>query len=55
MQLVDETCTDGGREPPLKALRARELLKALGHGWGINGKGHLESLYTVKDFSQARF
>ena len=55
MQLVDETCSDGGSVPPLKALRARELLKALGHGWSINGNGHLERFYTVKDSSQARF
>jgi 4a-hydroxytetrahydrobiopterin dehydratase len=30
-------------------------VKELGHGWRINGKGHLERLYTFKDFSQAQF
>jgi len=54
MKLADKKCSDGGRVPPLKALRARELLKELGHGWRINGKGHLERRYTFKDFSQAQ-
>jgi 4a-hydroxytetrahydrobiopterin dehydratase len=53
MKLADKKCSDGGSVPPLKALRARELLKQLGRGWRINGKGHLERLYTFKDFAQA--
>ena len=32
MELADKTCSDGGSVPPLKALRARELLKELGQG-----------------------
>ena len=28
--------------PPLKVLRARKLLKELGRGWKLNGKGHLD-------------
>jgi len=54
MKLADKTCSDGGSVPPLKALRARKLLKELGDGWTINGKGHLERRYTFKDFSQAQ-
>ena len=54
MKLADKKCSDGGDVPALKTLRARELLKELGHGWRINGKGHLERLYTFKDFSQAQ-
>jgi 4a-hydroxytetrahydrobiopterin dehydratase len=53
MKLADKTCSDGGSVPRLKALRARELLKQLGRGWRLNGKGHLERLYTFKDFAQA--
>ena len=53
MKLADKTCSDGGSVPPLKALRARELLKQLGSGWRLDGKGHLERLYTFKDFAQA--
>ena len=53
MKLADKKCSDGGSVPPLKALRARELLKQLGRGWRLNGKGHLERLYAFKDFAQA--
>lgn len=37
----------------MKALHARELLKQLGRSWRLNGKGHLQRLYTFKDFAQA--
>ncbi len=30
MQLADKKCSDGGSTPPMKVLRARELLKELG-------------------------
>ena len=53
MKLADETCSDGGTVPPLKVSRARALLKQLGQGWTLNGKGHLERRYTFKDFAQA--
>ena len=53
MELADKTCSDGGSVPPLKALRARELLKELGQGWKLNGRGHLERLHTFKGFAQA--
>ena len=32
MKLADKKCSDGALVPPLKALRARELLKELGQG-----------------------
>jgi 4a-hydroxytetrahydrobiopterin dehydratase len=54
MKLADKKCSEGGSLPPLKALRARELLKELGHSWRINGKGHLERRYVFKDFSEAQ-
>jgi 4a-hydroxytetrahydrobiopterin dehydratase len=53
MKLADKKCSDGGSAPRLKALRARELLKQLGRSWRLNGKGHLQRLYTFKDFAQA--
>ena len=53
MKLADKKCNDGGDVPPLKVLRARELLKELGQGWKLNGRGHLERRYTFKDFAQA--
>jgi 4a-hydroxytetrahydrobiopterin dehydratase len=53
MNLADKKCSDGGSVPPLKSLRARELLKELSQGWQLNGKGHLERRYTFKDFAQS--
>ena len=53
MKLADKKCSDGGSVPPLKALRARELLKELGQGWKLNGRGHLERHYTFKDFAHS--
>jgi 4a-hydroxytetrahydrobiopterin dehydratase len=53
MKLADKTCSDGGSVPALKTLRAKELLKELGHGWKLNRRGHLLRLYTFKDFAQA--
>ena len=53
MKLADKTSSDGGSVSPLKALRARELLKKLGQGWALNGRGHLVRYYTFKDFAQA--
>jgi 4a-hydroxytetrahydrobiopterin dehydratase len=52
MKLADKKCSDGGGVPPLKVVRARELLKELGQGWKLNGRRHLERLYTFKDFAQ---
>jgi 4a-hydroxytetrahydrobiopterin dehydratase len=53
MKLPDKKCQDGDSLHPLKALPARELLKELGQGWTLNGRGHLERHYTFKDFAQA--
>jgi 4a-hydroxytetrahydrobiopterin dehydratase len=39
--------------PPLPADRTQALLKELGRGWSLNAQGHLERLYTFKDFAQA--
>ena len=32
---------------------AEEMLKQLARGWSLNKEGHLERLYTFKDFAQA--
>ena len=53
MKLADKKCSDGASVPPVKVLRARELLKELGQGWKLNGRGHLVRFYTFKDFAQA--
>ena len=39
--------------PPLPTDRIQILLKELGRGWALNPQGHLERLYTFKDFAQA--
>jgi len=53
MKLADKTCGAGGTASPLKAIRAKALLEQLGQGWKLNGRGHLNRLYTFKDFVQA--
>ena len=53
MKLANKKSNDGVRESPLTVLRAKELLKELGHGWTLNGRGHLERHYTFKDFAQS--
>ena len=53
MKLADKKCSDGASVSPLKSLRAKELLKELGLGWTLNGRGHLVRHYTFKDFAHA--
>lgn len=53
MELADRKCNDEAGVPRLKALRARQMLNQLGRSWRLNGKGHLERLYTFKDFARA--
>ena len=52
--LADKTCIPcRGGVPPLEPTKAQELLAQLGRGWQINHDGHLERLYTFKDFAGA--
>jgi 4a-hydroxytetrahydrobiopterin dehydratase len=52
--LADRTCEPcRGGVPPLEADAANVLLGQLGGGWSINAAGHLERLYTFKNFIQA--
>ena len=53
MKLTDKKCSDEASASPVKVLRSKELLKELGQGWKLNGKGHLERRYTFSDFAQA--
>ena len=48
MKLADKKCSDGASVPPVKVLRARELLKELGQGWKLNGRGHLVRLLHLQ-------
>jgi hypothetical protein len=55
MGLADNTCVPcRGGVPPLEPARVQELLTQLGRGWSLNQVGHLERLYTFKDFVQGR-
>ena len=54
MSLADNTCVPcRGGVPPLPNDRIQALLKELGQGWTLNGQGHIERLFTFKDFAQA--
>jgi len=37
----------------MERAKAEEMLKQLARGWSLNKEGHLERLYTFKDFAQA--
>ena len=54
MGLADNKCVPcRGGVPPMERAKADDMLKQLGHGWQLNKDGHLERLYTFKDFAQA--
>jgi 4a-hydroxytetrahydrobiopterin dehydratase len=54
MGLADQKCVPcRGGVPPLPSDRVQSLLQELGRGWTLNKDGHLERLYTFKDFAQA--
>ena len=37
----------------MERAKAEEMLKQIERGWQLNKDGHLERLYTFKDFAQA--
>jgi 4a-hydroxytetrahydrobiopterin dehydratase len=37
----------------MERAKADGMLKQLARGWSLNKEGHLERLYTFKDFAQA--
>ena len=54
MGLADNKCVPcRGGVPPMDMTKARDMLQQLQPGWQLNGRGHLERLYTFKDFAQA--
>ncbi len=54
MSLADNKCVPcRGGVPPMEKAKAEEMLSQLGNGWLLNTAGHLERLYTFKDFAQA--
>lgn len=53
MGLADNKCVPcHGGVPSLERTKADDLLKQLGR-WQFNKEGHLERLYTFKDFAKA--
>jgi 4a-hydroxytetrahydrobiopterin dehydratase len=54
MGLADNKCIPcRGGVPPMERPKAEEMLTQLGRGWQLNKDGHLERLYTFKDFAEA--
>ncbi len=54
MSLADNKCIPcRGEVPPLPADRIETLLTELGRGWALSQEGHLERLFTFKDFAQS--
>lgn len=54
MSLADKQCVPcRGGVPPLEAAAVQDLLRQLDQGWTVNASGHLERLYTFKNFAEA--
>lgn len=54
MGLADNKCVPcRGGVPPMEKAKAEEMVKQLAEGWSLNKDGHLERLYTFKNFAQA--
>ncbi len=54
MALADNKCVPcRGGVPPMEETKAKEMLQQLGRGWSLNKDGHLERLYTFKNFAEA--
>ena len=54
MSLADQKCIPcRGDVPPLARDEAEELLRKLDDGWGLNGDGHLERVYSFGNFDAA--
>jgi 4a-hydroxytetrahydrobiopterin dehydratase len=52
--LADNACVPcRGGVPPMEPAKAQSMLKQLGRGWQLNKEGHLERLYTFKNFADA--
>ena len=54
MSLADNTCVPcRGGVPPLEPAKVQELLGQLEQGWELNKAGHIERMYTFKNFAEA--
>ena len=54
MGLAENKCVPcRGGVPPMERAKAEGMLKQLERGWQLNKDGHLERLYTFKDFAEA--
>jgi 4a-hydroxytetrahydrobiopterin dehydratase len=54
MGLADQRCVPcRGGVLPMDKARANELLRELNEGWRLNGEGHLEREYRVRNFRDA--
>lgn len=54
MSLADNKCVPcRGGVPPLEPAKIKELLGQLESGWELNNEGHIQRLYSFKDFSEA--
>ena len=54
MSLADNTCVPcRGGVPPLEPAKVQELLGQLEQGWDLNKAGHIERMYTFKNFAEA--
>ena len=54
MSLADNKCVPcRGGVPPLEAAKVQELLGQLESGWELNKEGHIERMYSFKNFAEA--
>ena len=54
MSLADNKCVPcRGGVPPLEPAKIQELLAQLEQGWELNKDGHIERMYTFKNFAEA--
>ncbi|MFQ5991564.1 MAG: 4a-hydroxytetrahydrobiopterin dehydratase [Nitrospiraceae bacterium] len=54
MGLADNKCVPcRGGVPPMESARVQEFLQQLNRGWQVNKEGHLERLFTFKNFAEA--
>ena len=54
MSLADNKCIPcRGGVPPLDPAKVQALLGQLEQGWELNKEGHIERMYTFKNFAEA--
>ena len=54
MGLADNKCVPcRGGVPPLEPARVHELIGQLEKGWELNKDGHIERMYSFKNFAEA--